>query len=174
MVKTIQFTGVRISHDSLLDFDRVLSNIHAGIGDMTIRRIDELTAKASTVEAFERAVESCLGPSGFMLFATIDHGAWISKFGIPRRVLRFILGNPLIAITMIRRDLTAGLFAPVELLLTESEDHQKCSLTYVLPSSLIAVGEDRELLAAAKVLDAKLNALVIEAVSASALNADLE
>ena len=67
---------------------------------------------------------------------------------------------------MIRRDLTAGLFAPVELLLTESEDHQKCSLTYVLPSSLIAVGEDRELLAAAKALDAKLNALVIGAVSA--------
>ncbi len=166
VAQTIQFTGVRISHECSLDFDRVLSNIHAGIGDMTISRFDALTADASTGEAFERTVETCLGPSGFMLFATIDHGAWISKFGIPRRVLRFILGNPLIAITMIRRDLTAGLFAPVELLLTESEDHQKCSLTYVLPSSLIAVGEDRELLAAATALDAKLNALVIKAVSA--------
>jgi uncharacterized protein (DUF302 family) len=166
LTQTIQFTGVRISHESLLDFDRVLLNIRSVIGDMTIKRFDALTAEASTGEAFERTVETCLGPSGFMLFATIDHGAWISKFGIRRRVLRLILGNPLIAITMIRRDLTAGLFAPVELLLTESEDHQKCSLIYVLPSSLIAVGEDRELLAAAKALDAKLNALVIKAASA--------
>jgi uncharacterized protein (DUF302 family) len=166
LTQTIQFTGVRISHESSLDFDRVLSNIRAGIGDATTERFDALTAEASTGEAFERAVETCLGPSGFMLFATIDHGVWISKFGIPRRVLRFILGNPLIAITMIRRDLSAGLFVPVELLLTESEDHQKCNLIYLLPSSLIAVGENRELLAAAKVLDAKLNALVIRAVSA--------
>ena len=65
-----------ISHESSLDFDCVLSNIHARIGDMTINRFDALTAEASTGEALERTVETCLGPSGFMLFATIDmeHG----------------------------------------------------------------------------------------------------
>jgi uncharacterized protein (DUF302 family) len=166
LTQTLQFTGARISHESLLDFDHVLSNIRAEVGDMTIARFNALAAEAGAAEAFARTVETCLGPSGFMLFATIDHGAWISKFGIHRRVLRLILGNPLIAITMIRRDLNAGLFAPVELLLTESDDHQKCRLTYVLPSSLIAVAEDRKLLAAARALDAKLSALVIRAVSA--------
>jgi uncharacterized protein (DUF302 family) len=166
LTQTVRFTGVRLIHESSLDCDHVLSNIHAEIGDLTIARFNALAAEACTEEAFRRTVESCLGPSGFMLFATIDHGAWISKFGIRTRVLRIILGNPLIAITMIRHDLSAGLFVPVELLLTESEDHQKCSLTYVRPSSLIAIGENRELLEAAKALDAKLNALVIKAVSA--------
>ena len=37
-------------------------------------------------------------------------------------MMRWIFGNPLIAITMIRHDLTAGLFAPVEILVTEAEE----------------------------------------------------
>lgn len=57
------------------------------------------------------------GPSGFMLFALVEHGAWITKAGIDRKAIRAILGNPLIAITMLRHDVSAGLFAPVELLI---------------------------------------------------------
>jgi uncharacterized protein (DUF302 family) len=93
-----------------------------------------------------------------MLFATIDHGAWIKKIGIQRKVLRFIIGNPTIAITMLRHDLTAGLFAPVELILVEEAD-DRCSLTYVRPSSLMVVEKNDALLDAAKHLDAKLEAL---------------
>jgi uncharacterized protein (DUF302 family) len=57
-----------------------------------------------------------------MLFAEIDHGGWLPKFGIKQRTVRWILGNPLYAVTMIRHDITAGLFAPVELLVTENID----------------------------------------------------
>lgn len=64
-------------------------------------------------------VEPHVGPSGFMLFGVVDHGAWITKVGVPRKAIRVILGNPLIAITMLRHDVTAGLFAPVELLLAD-------------------------------------------------------
>ncbi len=139
--------------------------MRAEIGAVALEQIATLTAEEITSAEFETGVMRYLGRSGFTLFAIIDHGAWISKFGIRRRVLRFVLGNPLIAITMIRHDLTAGLFVPVELLLTESADHRKYSLTYVLPSSLIAVVEKPELLAAAKALDAKLDALVVKALS---------
>jgi uncharacterized protein (DUF302 family) len=73
-----------------------------------------------------------VGRSGFMLFAEIDHGGWLPVFGIRRRTVRVILGNPLIAVTM-----TAGLFAPVELLITEHEDGRGTNVVYVRPSSLI-------------------------------------
>jgi hypothetical protein len=43
---------------------------------------------------------------------------------VEHKALRVILGNPLIAITMLRHDLTAGLFAPVELLLLEEEGNR--------------------------------------------------
>ena len=93
-----------------------------------------------------------------MLFALFNHGAWISKAGIDRKVLRVIIGNPLIAITMLRHDVTAGLFAPVELLVVD-EDGGHASLTYVQPSSLMVVETNAPLLAAARALDAKLEAL---------------
>lgn len=54
---------------------------------------------------------------------------------------------------------------PVELLLAESDDGTGCSVTYVLPSSLIAVGSDPELLDAVQALDAKVEALVLSAIS---------
>lgn len=93
-----------------------------------------------------------------MLFGSFDHGGWITKAGIHRKVLRLVVGNPLIAITMIRHDVTAGLFAPVELLLTD-EANGGSALTYVVPSSLMVVEPNPPLLAAARELDAKLAAL---------------
>jgi uncharacterized protein (DUF302 family) len=92
-----------------------------------------------------------------MLFGVFDHGQWIAKTGIDRKVLRVIIGNPLIAITMIRHDVTAGLFAPVELLLIEEDTGS--SLIYVQPSSLMVTEPNPSLLAAARELDAKLGAL---------------
>lgn len=75
-----------------------------------------------------------------------------------------VLGNPLVAETMLQYDLTAGLFVPVELLVRERSagDGGGVDLVYVLPSSLIAgVGEKNgDLLKAAKALDEKLKALV--------------
>ncbi len=72
-----------------------------------------------------------------------------------------MIGNPLIAITMLRHDVTAGLFAPVELLITE-EENGRSALTYVVPSSLMVVEPNEPLRAAALELDAKLAALASE------------
>jgi uncharacterized protein (DUF302 family) len=106
-------------------------------------------------------VNAHVGPSGFMLFATFDHGGWVKKTGIDRKVLRVVLGNPLIAITMLRHDVTAGLFAPVELLITEEEDDAS-ALTYVVPSSLMVTEPNEPLRQAALELDAKLRALAVK------------
>jgi len=100
--------------------------------------------------------------------AQVDHSRWIEKYGIKRRLLRWIFGNPLIAITMLRHDCTAGLFVPIKLLLAESDDGASCNVTYVVPSSLIVVDANPELLAAAQALDAKAEALVAAAVTADA------
>ena len=95
------------------------------------------------------------------MFTLFDHGAWISKAGIDRKVLRAIIGNPMIAVTMLRHDVRAGLFAPVELLLVDEGDCCS-SLTYVKPSSLMVVEHNPELLSAAEELDAKLAALAVK------------
>jgi uncharacterized protein (DUF302 family) len=86
-------------------------------------------------------------------------------YGIRRRTVRWILGNPTLAVTMIRHDVNAGLFVPVELLVTEQPEGRGTSVLYVRPSSLIAVDPANVALAAAvRVLDEKLAALIGEVV----------
>ena len=162
--REIPFTGVRLRFDSNKSFDEVLSSLLADVGDKPLL-INEVAHTSESWDEYKKEIESHVGPSGFSLFATIDHGAWIKKVGIQRKALRLIIGNPTIAITMLRHDLTAGVFAPVELILVEEDDDQ-CSLTCVRPSSLMVVEKNEPLLDAAKKLDSKLEALAQKVTSA--------
>ena len=153
----IRFEAVRVRYDSAKSYDELLAALLADIGEKPVRINDFATATDSW-QSYQEKVAAHVGPSGFMLFALLDHGGWITKAGIDRKVMRVILGNPLIAITMLRHDVAAGLFAPVELLLVD-EGGGRSSLTYVKPSSLMVVERNPELLSAAEQLDAKLAAL---------------
>ena len=161
--REITFNGVRLTFDSNKGFDEVMSSLLADVGDKPVL-LNEVAATSESWDAYKKVIESRVGPSGFSLFAVIDHGAWIKKVGIRRKVIRFIIGNPMIAITMLRHDLTAGLFAPVELILIE-QDNGRSSLTYVKPSSLMVVAKNDALLDAANQLDSKLHALAQKVTS---------
>jgi uncharacterized protein (DUF302 family) len=95
-----------------------------------------------------------------MLFFELDHGAWLEKYGISRKVRRWIFGNPVIAYTMLRHDIRASLFAPVELLLCENASGEGSTLIYDLPSSLMVLDDNLPLLDAARDLDRKFAELI--------------
>lgn len=157
----VEFTGKRIRYYSQRSFDEVLANLRARIGEITI---ENLLGETETREEFEQKIQKYVGDSGFMLMTQMDHGRWIENFGIKRRLVRWIFGNPLVAITMIRHDYTAGLFVPPDLLLAENNDGPGCNITYVLPSSLIVIEENPELRTAALALDAKIEAFITSAI----------
>ena len=162
--REIPFRGVRLRFDSKRRFDQVLAALLADVGAKPLA-LNDIAAKFDSWESYKKEIESHVGPCGFILFAIIDHGSWIKKVGILKKVSRLVIGNPLLAITMIRHDVTAGLFAPVELLLVEEDDDQS-SLIYVKPSSLMVVETNDALLAAAKELDAKFQALAAKVTMA--------
>lgn len=151
-----KFDGVRVRYDSAKSYDELVAALLADIGDQPVP-INDIATSTSDWRTYQERVESHIGPCGFTLFGTVDHGAWITKVGIECKALRVIIGNPLIAITMLRHDVTAGLFAPVELLVTDNGTGS--SVTYVKPSSLMVIEPNPELLSAAEQLDAKLAAL---------------
>jgi uncharacterized protein (DUF302 family) len=157
-----RFDGVRVRYDSPKSYDELVAALLADIGERPVP-IDDIGKASNTWDPYEHEVQSHVGPSGFMLFGLFNHSGWIGKAGIDRKVLRVILGNPLIAITMLRHDVTAGLFAPVEVLITD--EGKGSSLTYVKPSSLMVVEPNPELLSAATELDAKLAALAAKVTS---------
>ena len=113
-------------------------------------------------ETFETVVRAQLGERGFTLFGELDYGRWLPLYGIQRRAVRWMMGNPLIALTMLRHDVEAALFAPVELLLVEDDTSTGAAVIYDQPSSLMVVRENAPLLEAAQALDAKLFDLVSE------------
>ncbi len=128
----------------------------------------KIAASASSIDDFEQLVRSHEGPSGFMRFLTIDHGGWMSRYGSNTRCRMYTLGNPLIAVTMLRHSVAAGLNVPIRLLIYEHPDSGTTRLAYDLPSSLMSVLENDEVAAAAKKLDAKLAALARSATGSEA------
>ena len=158
----VHFDGVRVRYGSAKNYDELVTALLADIGEKPVP-IDDFGKSFDSWESYEREVQSHVGPSGFMLFGLFNHGGWITKAGIDRKALRVVLGNPLIAITMLRHDVSAGLFAPVELLVLD--EPQGSSLTYVKPSSLMVIEPNPELLSAAVKLDDKLAALAAKVTS---------
>jgi uncharacterized protein (DUF302 family) len=153
------FVGKRIEVKSSLLFDDVMKRLREHTGKSTVPLINEVALESHSPEEFDAEVtRRFVGSSGFMLFAEIEHSGWIALYGIHRRVLRIILGNPLFAITMMREDIFAGLFAPVEMLLVE--DGEGSTLSYVQPSSLMVIAKNEPLLKAALALDTKFEELV--------------
>src|SRR5258708_18815735 len=113
IISTKPFQGIRIEVDTTVSFDEVLSRLRRLMGDASVPEVVTLAKEATTeAEFIQRVQERLVGESGFMLFHEIDHGGWPPRFGINRRVVRWILGHPLTAITMIRHAITAGLFPP--------------------------------------------------------------
>ena len=154
-----RFDGVRMRVDSDHPYERVVAALLAEVGENPESISDLPAAFFRDWGSFATEITRHLGSSEFMLMHLIDHGEWLETAGINRKALRAVLGNPLISITMLRHDLTAGLFAPVELLILE-EDDDRSSLTYIKPSSLMVVDDNQPLKTAALALDEKLATLV--------------
>jgi hypothetical protein len=65
-----------------------------------------------------------------MRFLDIDHGAWLSRIGLPARCKLYILGNPLIARTMLEHDLGVGLNVRVRMMIYEDSATGKTRPAY--------------------------------------------
>jgi uncharacterized protein (DUF302 family) len=100
--------------------------------------------------------------SGFMLFATNNHGALLRLAGQQRKAIQYVVGNPLFAFQMTQHDIRASLYAPLRVLIYETDEGKTC-VEYDRPSSLFGqFGHDR-ISPTAAMLDKKLQALVEEA-----------
>jgi hypothetical protein len=155
------FEAKRVRVESTRSLEEVLLNLRNVVGTTIIpqENIQE-AGSALTREQFEHVIGSQVGESGFTLFFEMNYGQWLPLFGIERKVVRWILGNPLLAITMIQHDIIASLFAPVELLLVENAPGNGSTVIYDLPSSLMVIEPNAALETAAKELDRKLMMLV--------------
>ena len=147
---------VRLTTDK--PFEEVTKAFEAQLGQFDGEVRKAATASEDT-EAAKAKIEAMVGPSSFMLFGTQDHGALLRLAGQKRKAIQYVVGNPLFALQMTQHDIRASLYAPLRVLIYETDEGKTC-VEYDKPSSLFGqFGNDR-ISPTATMLDKKLEALV--------------
>jgi len=153
----------RFSLTSSKPFDEVVAGVNAGIGHPDMAEFARSTHEARSFAELKSAVEKGLSKAGLMLFMQLDHGAVLRKeSGSDKpKIIRFIIGNPLIMKEMAKHVPDAGSYAPVTVLVDERPDG--VHISYDRMASLLAPYRNSEALVVARDLDEKVEALLYEA-----------
>ena len=150
----------RVSVISPRPFAEVVRRLTATIGqpDMTVFRA--ALAAAATVGDLEDVVHAAIGSSELMEFVRFDEGQVLRKgrSSDSPRILRLVVGNPLIMKEMVGAVPDAASYAPITILVDERADG--VHLTYDTMASLIAPYGNPSALAVARDLDARIEGLL--------------
>jgi uncharacterized protein (DUF302 family) len=105
-------------------FNVVLAALEAAIGHPDMVEFFKETNGAGTFADLESADHSGLGRTGLLMFMKLDHGAILRReTGLDApKIVRFLIGNPLIMKEMAKRVSDAGSYAPVTILVDEPPD----------------------------------------------------
>src|SRR5437667_8614019 len=144
-------------------FEEVTKAFELQLGKFDADVRQQAIAGSGDTEEAKAKIAAMAGPSGFMLFGTNDHGSLLRLAGHKRKAVQYVVGNPLFALQMTQHDIRASLYAPLRVLLYETEDRKTC-LEYDRPSSLFGQFNDERIALIAGMLDRKLEALVAAAV----------
>jgi uncharacterized protein (DUF302 family) len=155
------FTVAHIRRTTDKPFDDVTKAVERQLGRFDPAVYQALATNGDAAAA-KAKIEAMVGPSGFMLFATHNHGALLRLAGQKHKAVQYIVGNPLFALQMTQHDIRASLYAPLRVLVYENDQGKTC-VEYDRPSSLFGqFGNDR-ISPTAAMLDTKLEALVATA-----------
>jgi uncharacterized protein (DUF302 family) len=155
----------RFSVISSKPFQDVLAALKAAVGHPDMAEFAKSAKGARTFADLEDVVRRGLGKTGLMMFMELDHGGILRKeTGLDSpKIVRLLIGNPLIMKEMARHVPDAGSYAPVTILLDERPDG--VHLTYDKMASLLAPYGNEEALAVAQDLDSKIERLLQESAS---------
>lgn len=152
----------RFSLKSSKPFDAVVAALRSAIGQPDMVAFFKETRATSSFPDLERVVQSGLGRTDLMLFAEFDLGDILRRESGSRtpRIIRFVVGNPLIMKEMVKHVPDAGSYAPVTLLIDERADGVHVSYDK-MESYLLHYGNPQAL-TVARNLDAKITTLLRE------------
>src|SRR6476619_1864255 len=150
----------RFTVSSSKQFDQVVAALNSAVGHPDMAEFWKSTHQAQSDAELQNIIEKGLGRTRLMLFVEFDHGAVVRK-GTGRatpRMVRFVIGNPLIMREMAKHVPDAGSYAPVTVLVDERADG--VHLSYDRMASFLTPYNNSEALKVARDLDEKVEALL--------------
>jgi uncharacterized protein (DUF302 family) len=98
------------------------------------------------------------------IFANRNHGALLAIAGLNRQAIQYDIGNPLTASLMTRHNVSAGLYAPIRVLLRESPEGE-VAFEYDRPLSTFGQFADEKIDVVARKLDENLENVLLKAAN---------
>ena len=153
MIRKIEIE--RFSLTTSKAFNEVIAGVNAAIGHPDMAEFARSTREAGSFAELKRAVEKGLSKAGLMLFMQLDHGAVVRRETGREtpKMIRFIIGNPLIMKEMAKHVPDAGSYAPVTVLVDERADG--VHLSYDRMASFLASYQNSNAMGVARDLDKK-------------------
>ena len=157
---TIDVQLRRVSVVSSRPFEEIVRRLTAAIGRPDMKAFHSAIAAATTIADVEEVVHGAIGSSDLMEFIRFDAGEVLRKErnGQGPKMLRLVVGNPLIMKEMAKTVPDAASYAPITILVDERTDG--VHLSYDSMASLLAPYGSESALAVAEDLDAKIEALL--------------
>ena len=140
-----------------------MAALKAGVGRLDLAAFANVSKSPGTFAELEEVIIRDMGKTGLMLFLEFDHGAVLRKeTGLDKpKIVRLVIGNPLIMKEMAKHVPDAGSYAPVTLLVDERGDG--VHLSYDKMVSLLASYGNQDALKVAQDLDHKVEKLLNDA-----------
>jgi len=153
----------RFSLTTSRSFEAVVASLKAGVGRLDLAAFASASKSPGTFAELEEVINRDMGKTGLMLFMELDHGAVLRKeSGLDKpKIIRFIIGNPLVMKEMAKHVPDAGSHAPVTVLVDEREDG--IHLSYDKMVSFLTPYGNQEALTIAHDLDRKIVKLLNDA-----------
>jgi uncharacterized protein (DUF302 family) len=153
----------RFSLTSSRPFDAVVAALKAGVGRLDLAAFAQASHSAGTFSELEKVIGHDMGKTGLMLFLELDHGAVLRKEtgGDKPKMVRLVIGNPLIMKEMVKHVPDAGSYAPITVLVDERSDG--VHLSYDRMASFLRSYGNAKAAKVAQELDSKVEALIASA-----------
>jgi uncharacterized protein (DUF302 family) len=87
-----------------------------------VPRLDDGYATLLRFGLADRALEQLEAAATLSIFGSRDHGGLLAIAGLKRQAIQYDIGNPLTASLMTRHRISAGLYAPIRVLLRENPE----------------------------------------------------
>ena len=150
----------RFSLTTSRSFEAVVASLKAGVGRLDLAAFASASKSPGTFAELEEVINRDVGKAHLMLFLEFDHGAVIRKeTGLDKpKIVRLVIGNPLVMKEMAKHVPDAGSYAPVTVLVDERDDG--VHLSYDRMTSFLSPYENPDAQKVARELDSKVERLL--------------
>ena len=146
-------------------FEAVVAALKAGVGRLDLVEFARASRLPGPFAELKQVINRDMGKTGLMLFLDFDHGAVLRKeSGLDKpKIVRLVIGNPLVMKEMAKYVPDAGPSTPVTVLVDERPDG--VHLSYDRMASLLNPYGNADALAVARELDLKVEKLIRDVVA---------